>query len=113
MKLCKKCGFTKSLEDFYPDEKTKIGRRSRCIKCIKKEGEEHRAQKKADGWKVYYLPEEHYVGIACNLTRRLNKHARDGRITDNYEIIAKFERAVDAHLLETMLHVRGYIGFNY
>ena len=40
-----------------------------------------------------------------------HRNLRHGRITEGYEILAYFEREVDAHLLETMLHQRGYHGY--
>ena len=61
--------------------------------------------------KVYYLPEEHYIGIANNIKSRIRNHKSSGKITEGWIIVAKFERRVDAHLMETMFHVRGYQGF--
>ena len=66
---------------------------------------------KYDWTYVYYLPEEHYVGITTNVTKRCGQHRANGFKTDGVEIMGKFERRVDAHLLETMFHVRGYHGF--
>ena len=62
---------------------------------------------------VYYIPEEHYVGISVYPKGRMCDHSKNGRITDNWEIIASFERGVDAHWFETLLHMRGYNGYNY
>ena len=61
---------------------------------------------------LYYLPEEHYIGITDCVKRRIDHHSANGKITEGYEVIAKFERSVDAHLLETMFHMRGYNGYN-
>ena len=110
---CNSCGKLRLLSDFYKSKLGRYGRRSKCKECMREEGAEFRDKYKSDGWKVYYLPEEHYVGMASDLKRRLNTHRRGGRIIENYEIIAKFERAVDAHFFETHLHIRGYYGFNY
>ena len=41
------------------------------------------------------------------------RHRKRGKITEGLEVIAKFERAVDAHVLETKFHQRGYNGFYY
>lgn len=60
---------------------------------------------------VYYLPEEHYIGITTSPYLRMKEHRRSGKITDGYEVLCWYERRVDAHLLETMFHVRGYRGF--
>ena len=60
---------------------------------------------------VYYLPEEHYVGMTCRIACRMSKHRAAGKCTDNYEVLAYFEREVDAHYFETLLHLRGYHGY--
>ncbi len=63
---------------------------------------------------VYYLPEEHYVGITKNLHTRMSGHSRtNNKIIDGFEVIGIFERHVDAHSLETMFHQRGYRGYEY
>jgi hypothetical protein len=60
---------------------------------------------------VYYLPEEHYVGMTNRVDRRIKYHDYSGKIVDNYEILARFKRQVDAHLFETRLHTMDYNGF--
>lgn len=37
MKICKKCGYTKSLEDFYAMKGNKDGRSGKCKECTKKD----------------------------------------------------------------------------
>ncbi|MFY8248233.1 MAG: hypothetical protein ACOVJ5_00850 [Gloeomargaritales cyanobacterium] len=67
---------------------------------------------KLDGYfYVYYLPEEHYVGMTNHVHRRIKYHDYCGKIVDNYEILARFKRQVDAHLFETKLHALDYNGF--
>ena len=60
---------------------------------------------------LYYIPEHHYVGITNNVTKRMIAHRADNKITEGYEVLAKFERRVDAHYVETLFHMRGYQGF--
>ena len=62
---------------------------------------------------LYYLPEDHYIGVARNknLWRRMYQHRSNGNYTHNVEILGWYERRVDAHLVETMFHMRGYNGF--
>ncbi len=62
---------------------------------------------------VYYLPEEHYIGMTNNIKRRMRMHTVKGKFTEGFEIIASFERSVDAHYLETMFQMRGYNGYIY
>jgi hypothetical protein len=67
---------------------------------------------KLDGYfYVYYLPEEHYIGMTNNVHRRIKYHDYSGKIVDNYEILARFKRQVDAHLFETKFHAMDYNGF--
>lgn len=71
------------------------------------------ADRKKDGYHtLYYLPEEHYIGITNFLEKRLHNHSCEGRITEGCEVIARFERSVDAHWVETMFHQRGYNGYH-
>lgn len=60
---------------------------------------------------VYYLPEEHYIGMTNNVHRRIKYHDYSGKIIDNYEVLARFKRQVDAHLFETRFHALDYNGF--
>lgn len=81
----------------------------------KKVLERSRQQRKShrDGfYSVYYLPEEHYIGITKAVKERIASHKRYGKMTDGFEVVAKFEREVDAHWLETMFHMRGYNGYH-
>jgi len=48
------------------------------------------------------------------LKNRMQEHRSKGnKITQGFEVIATFDRAVDCHLMETKLHAMGYEGFNY
>ena len=67
----------------------------------------------SNGYFVYYLPEEHYIGMTNYLKRRMYQHRKKGKCTEGMEIVACFERSVDAHWFETMLHQRGYLGYSY
>ena len=70
-----------------------------------------KARSEQNGYAVYYLPEEHYVGVSVNVRYRINKHRHLGRVVDGWEVIAVFERGVDAHWFETLFHMRGYNGY--
>ena len=59
---------------------------------------------------VYYLPEEHYVGVTENVRDRCRRHRGIGRITEGVEVLAYFERRIDAKWFEILLHQRGYLG---
>ena len=125
-KKCSKCKANKNVNEFYKREGGRL--RSHCKECMGEQsknrkiwrGKEYldhqrryRASFKDGYYSVYYLPEEHYVGMTNNVKSRMDYHKSNGKITEGLEIIAKFERAVDAHLFETMLHQRDYNGFHY
>ena len=72
-----------------------------------------REKQKAEGYKLYYLPEHHYVGYTSNLTHRLSYHRTQyGRITEGVEVIAFFKDKKEAMLYERLLHEMGYAGKN-
>ncbi len=109
MKKCRICNQYKSLDDFHRRGK---GRRTECKVCKSKHFKKKRVK---DGhYSLYYIPEHHYVGMTNSLRGRMNEHRSKGKkITDGYEVIATFKRAVDCHLMETQLHAMGYYGFYY
>jgi hypothetical protein len=129
-KSCSVCKDIFELDYFAKNKASKDGCGSKCKTCVKEYNKKYRSdpsnKSKAVKYKknrynkerhplgytaVYYLPEEHYVGITLNVKARMNKHKNEGRISDGYEILGWFERSVDAHLFETLLHVRGYRGY--
>ena len=63
------------------------------------------------GYSVYYIPEEHYIGMSRNVLARISKHKHLGKITEGCEILASFNNPIKAHLFETTLHLMGYNGY--
>lgn len=63
------------------------------------------------GYSVYYIPEEHYIGMSRNVVARITKHRHLGKITDGWEVIQSFEDPIRAHLMETQFHLIGYNGY--
>ena len=100
MKSCKSCG-----NSFVPLNSL----HSYCSKVCKRKS--NYISRRDDHYSVYYLPEEHYVGITNSMYDRMQHHRHKGKIIEGYEVIAKFEREVDAMWLEIMFHQRGYHGF--
>lgn len=101
---CKSCTISRQRERYLENpEKFRSYQRNRRKEIFEQQG----------GFVVYYLPEHHYVGMTRNLIRRLNDHRQDGKIIDGYEVIGSFKTAIEAHYVETSLHVRGYEGYNY
>ena len=106
--ICKTCGETGL--DFSPSQWD--GRKPECRPCLK-EYSRKKWEEKTQTTKLYYLPEEHYVGVANNLERRLRLHKQVGKIIEGWEILAHFERHVDAAFFEIQFHQRGYNGYTY
>lgn len=110
LKICRICNEQKSVSEFYKD-KERI--RTECKICTRNRNNQYRLSSCDRKVKVYYLPEEHYIGITeLNISERMSKHRYSGKITEGYEVIATFERHVDAAWLEIMFHQRGYNGYN-
>ena len=62
---------------------------------------------------VYYLKEEHYVGMTTILQQRLSKHKTfHNRHIEDVEIIGKYETKEEATRVEAALHAMGYLGRN-
>lgn len=124
VKKCSLCSEIKPLDDFSKDKSKSFGRCSSCKAChalyyrknsnkIKKRVSNH-MKSYADGtYCVYYLPEEHYVGMTNNAKNRMRQHRYKGKITHGHEIVARFDNPYDALILEAELHRRGYRGCQY
>ena len=60
---------------------------------------------------VYYLLEEHYVGMSSGLKNRLYHHKHTyNRHVEDVEIIGKYKTKQEALMVETKLHSMGYLG---
>ena len=88
-KKCKVCNIEKELSEFHKCIKSNATYlRSYCKECGREQRRQWRDDKKDGLGYVYYLPEEHYVGITSLIEETIKEHNKLGRITDNYEIIA-------------------------
>lgn len=110
--VCSLCKGEKDETEFNKDSSRKNGRQRYCTVCRNKKRREISAKKKKDqdGWIVYYLPEEHYVGITSNLYRRMSNHKNEGRSVIDVEIVSKHKTPEMAALMEAYLHTIGYRG---
>ena len=95
MKKCK-CGNPKTARD-------------ECKECAAKRQRQYRA-KRYKTTHVYYLPEEHYIGITKDITTRMSQHRGIGRHTEDMIVLCSFKRRIDAKFLEVQFHMRGYNG---
>ena len=72
-----------------------------------------KARKKATHFSVYYLPEEHYVGVTNQIDLRMNNHSCKGKITSGWEIIFESDYKSEALMVERFFHSIGYNGATY
>mgnify|MGYP003681529524 CR=1 FL=1 len=113
MKECTKCGETKELSSYHRYNKNEAKTRAQCKTCLRSINNKRHTDSKDGYYVVYYLPEEHYVGYSCNTKKRFTQHRANGKCTDGYEIVARFNNPYDAIILEAELHRRDYNGFTY
>ena len=130
MKNCNKCNTVKPLDGFNKHPRTSDGVDTVCKVCKRAYAKSYRVKNpdkvknnnrrfrekylsETNGYAVYYLPEEHYVGFTNNIRTRMVDHRKKNRSTIGYEILCICESPIDAHLYETMFHQRGYNGFQH
>lgn len=130
MRTCNKCHIEKTLDEYNKHPQGLLGKDSICKTCKAEYARNYRKKnphvvkennikfrklylEETNGYAVYYLPEEHYVGFTNNIRSRINDHSKKGKCVIDYEILCVCESPIDAHLYETMFHQRGYNGFQY
>ena len=127
MRKCKKCLLEKELKEFYVRKRGNYIN-SQCKLCVNKRvksyniknkikiseySKNYLSNEKVNGYAIYYLPEEHYIGFTGNLKARIRSHKSKGRITQGFEIVGVYNCPIFAHLQETRLHLMGYNGFQH
>ena len=75
-------------------------------------GKEYRARHTNDFYTLYYLKEEHYVGITKRPKLRIKDHKKKNRHVLDFEIISTFKSKREALDVERLLHNLGYNGCN-
>tara|TARA_R110000796_G_C14398812_1_gene417342 strand:- start:204 stop:575 length:372 start_codon:yes stop_codon:yes gene_type:complete len=70
----------------------------------------NKAALKNSFYTLYYMPEEHYVGVSSQPILRMRNHRAAGKITADWETIATFETRTEALKIESFMHSLGYIG---
>ena len=69
-----------------------------------------KAKAKSKEYSLYYLPEDHYVGVTNQISLRLINHKIKGKHILEYEIIGVFKSKKEALRTERYLHSIGYNG---
>ena len=104
MKKCTKCNKTLSLKDFHRCKRSPKGVRAECKSCRKKYAANLFKSKKIDHYIVYYLPEEHYVGITNHPKDRMSNHRRGGKNINGWRVLYATECRTDARHHENLFH---------
>ena len=77
----------------------------------KEKRKEKRDSKKDGLYTVYYLKEDHYVGLTNCLYKRMEYHKNTNkRHVEDVEIIGKYKTKAEATRVEAALHSMGYLG---
>jgi len=63
-----------------------------------------------DYYTLYYLKEEHYVGITSQPDTRMRRHKHNGKHVLDYEVISTFKTKREALDAEKYMHSIGYCG---
>jgi len=66
--------------------------------------------KKDDFYTLYYLPEEHYIGVTNQPKLRMYNHKKKGKHVLDYEVITTFKTKREALDIESLLHKLNYNG---
>jgi hypothetical protein len=97
MKTCIKCGFPKSIENFYTHPKMADGRLGKCKQCCKKEATDRRVNKIEEiqeydrsrsnlphriAARIEYF-KDHQFGVERRARRIVSNALRDGRLIKN------------------------------
>ena len=71
---------------------------------------EYRQSLTDDSYTLYYLREEHYIGITTQPNMRMRNHKKNGKHILDYEVVSTFETKREALEAEKYMHSIGYCG---
>lgn len=113
MRTCSKCKTEyKATRKYFPPNGKYL--RSECRECFRKTVAKSITKSAHNGiYYLYYLPEEHYIGITNQVPRRMVQHKYQGKITTDYEIIMEHTNPLYLSLMEALMHYIGYRGSHY
>ena len=94
---------------YYEANKEKVLARKKAYRDANKEklaayNKEYVSAKRDEFYTVYYLPEEHYVGITNQLYVRVKNHRSKGRNVEGHRILFTCETKREALDIERKFH---------
>ena len=81
-------------------------------KYSREQGKVYRTRNTNDFYTLYYLKEEHYVGITKRPKLRIKDHKKKNKHVLDFETIATFNTKREALKAEAYMHSIGYVGGN-
>lgn len=113
-KTCTGCYWRLPVEAFSRRSASKDKLMPICRMCDKEKRDKWQS-KDNEGFlhAVYYLPEEHQVGVSTRVNKRISEHKTNGKITDGWEVVFRTNNHIEASEFEKTLHDMGYRGWNW
>ena len=114
MGKCTNCNIEKPFEDFAVKKSNKsTGRAAKCKECMNIYLAKWRGEDRLGYYMVYYLPEEHYIGITNQPKQRMADHKHHGgRNTEGWRVMYCTESKYEARLVENRYHDLGFNGLS-
>ena len=89
-----------------------LDKKREYYKANKDERLAYKASLKDDFYTLYYLSEEHYIGITNQPKIRIPIHSTKGKHILDYEAVSTFKTKLEALNAEKYMHSIGYNGIN-
>ena len=113
-KICNLCNISLPISEFNKSLKNKEGLKTRCKKCQRIENKKYDGAKLGllDYYIVYYIPNEHYVGITNQPKARMKHHEKSGKNIEDWRVLFCTHDRHEARLIENRFHDIGFEGLN-
>ena len=88
----------------------KKNRTEAVIRAEKAYNARRREEMQEEGCKVYYLPEEHYVGVTWDVPNRVRMHRNAGSNIEGWRVLSCHATRIEARHKENLWH--SWLGCN-
>ena len=90
----------------------RIANLEKLKKYSREQGKDYRTRNTNEFYTLYYLKEEHYVGVTKRPKLRIKDHKKKNKHVLDFETIATFNTKREALNAEAYMHSLGYVGGN-
>ena len=113
-KSCNLCNIDLPITSFNKSLSNKGGLKTRCKSCQRIENKKYDESKLGllEYYIVYYIPNEHYVGITNQPKARMKHHEKNGKNIDGWRVLFCSSDRHQARLIENRFHDMGFEGLN-